>query len=320
MGGIIRSRINKIISASFLIGILLGVFWAQASSHTAEVSSCQTISAGGHYTLVSDIISADTCITITASDVVFDGGGQTITGPDTGSGYGVLVSNPPATLKNVTVKNLVLKGWQSGVLFDNVEDGAITNVQSTDSIKGIEVDESDNNLITNNTVVNNTEYGIYFSPGSDNNTVTQNRVRRRLRERPYAGPSPSAKVLIVSNSIDSGLAKDFLSVLKERKINSTVIKASDFNTNVRGENRLIVILGGPDAPEGVGQIVAGLLTNAEARAMRKSGAQQMYTKFDVYTTRFTSKQKVIIVAGSDRGNTRAACIKNIDAIADLILK
>jgi parallel beta-helix repeat protein len=122
----------------------------------------------------------------------------------------------------------------------------------------------------------------------------------------YKGPSNAAEVLLVANSIDSALAEEFLSYLKANNIIATMISASDFTEAARVGNRLIIILGGPDAPEGVGAITREVLTNSEEAAIRNSGAQEMYVKYNFYTSKYSYNQVVIVVAGSDRSNTQAA--------------
>ncbi|MFQ5800619.1 MAG: hypothetical protein ACE5HH_02715 [Candidatus Hydrothermarchaeales archaeon] len=123
----------------------------------------------------------------------------------------------------------------------------------------------------------------------------------------------------MANSIDSALADEFLSYLKANNIIATVINASDFTETAKVENRLIIILGGPDAPEGVGEIVSEVLSDSEEAAVRQTGSQTMYVKYNAYTDRYSYNQVVIIVAGSDRSNTQAAEAKyNADVKAKVL--
>ncbi len=117
---------------------------------------------------------------------------------------------------------------------------------------------------------------------------------------------PSENVLLVANSIDKALAAEFLTYLKANNIKATVINASEFTPAQQVENRIIIILGGPDAYEGVGKIVSEVLSNAEEATIRGTDAQTMHVKYNVWTDRYTAKQKVIILAGSDRSNTQTA--------------
>ncbi|MFQ5888171.1 MAG: hypothetical protein ACE5HY_05695, partial [Candidatus Hydrothermarchaeales archaeon] len=98
-----------------------------------------------------------------------------------------------------------------------------------------------------------------------------------------------------------------------------VISASHFTETAKVKNRLIIILGGPDAYEGLGEIVSEVLSDAEEAAIRQAGAQTMYVKYNFWADRYTHNQVVIIVAGSDRSNTQAAETKyNVDVKAKVL--
>ncbi len=107
------------ITAALLIGMLAMVGNVSGANN---VSVCGPISASGEYVLNTSLSQAATCITITSSDVVFDGGGYTIDG--TGSGYGVYVYNSSVTLTNVTVKNLKVTDWQYGIYLHSYKNNA----------------------------------------------------------------------------------------------------------------------------------------------------------------------------------------------------
>ena len=117
-------------------------------------------------------------------------------------------------------------------------------------------------------------------------------------------------VLLVANSIDSVLATDFLTYLSENNVDATIVNASEFTDAMKVNNRLIIILGGPDAPEGIGEIVSGLLTEEEASKVRGAGSELFTVKYDTYTYRYTAKQKVIILAGSDRAATQVSAMND----------
>jgi hypothetical protein len=134
----------------------------------------------------------------------------------------------------------------------------------------------------------------------------------------YKGLSAGAEVLVVSNSIDSVMADEFLSKLKISRISSTLTSASDFSVHMRAGNRLIIILGGPDAPEGIGDLVKNILSQNEQQAIR-DGRQLMFIKKNVYTSLFSHSQKVIIVAGPDRNGTKRAGLENSDEVEQTVL-
>ncbi len=113
-------------------------------------------------------------------------------------------------------------------------------------------------------------------------------------------------ILIVANSIDYAMASGFISYLKKNNLATKVVKPAEFTPDMRTGNRLIILLGGPDAPEGMGEIVDEMLSDSEKESLRDADSQQMFFRYNPYTDRFWAKQLVIVVAGSDRANTQAA--------------
>lgn len=120
---------------------------------------------------------------------------------------------------------------------------------------------------------------------------------------------PSVDVLIVANSLDYPLATEMLSYLAGRGITYEVVGAGEFDADKKANSRLIIVFGGPDAPEGIGDVTREVLSDSEENAIRQSGSQAIYVKHNVWTDRYTYKQVVIVVAGSDRATTQAAGIK-----------
>jgi len=118
-------------------------------------------------------------------------------------------------------------------------------------------------------------------------------------ERPY--------IVLLANSIDYALAGDFISYLENKGTYVKRINASEF-ANYR-EEKFIVILGGPDAPEGVGEIVKEYLTKEEQSFLRTKGSRKMHVK-TVQATTQTGEQKIFIFAGSDRNETKKAHEEN----------
>jgi WD40 repeat protein len=114
-------------------------------------------------------------------------------------------------------------------------------------------------------------------------------------------PAPSKpKIVVLANSIDLGLAQDFLDYLMDNGLEVVHTPASDFD-QYKSEN-YIVILGGPDAPEGAGEIAQGVLTEGEEDALREEGSSKIYLKPDVWE----EGQTVWVIAGFNRNLTRTA--------------
>ncbi len=117
-------------------------------------------------------------------------------------------------------------------------------------------------------------------------------------------------VVVLANSGDSGLSHDFFVFLANRGFNVTRSKAEDFQRyKTRG---LVVILGGPDALEGVGEIVREVLDEDEEASLKGPGSLGVYIKQDVWI----QNQKVIVIAGADRGLTARAVWENMEMVSD----
>ncbi len=110
------------------------------------------------------------------------------------------------------------------------------------------------------------------------------------------------KIVVVANSIDYSLAKDFFEYL--RNINIEVVHIfPEYFEEYKNEKR-IVILGGHKAPEGTGDIIKkySLLYPDEMKELEKKGSAMIFKRKDI----FTEGQRIIIVAGSDRYGTQKA--------------
>ena len=114
------------------------------------------------------------------------------------------------------------------------------------------------------------------------------------------------KITILANSIDLDLAADFIAFLRNGGVEVESTSASNFEGYKNRE--FIIILGGPDAPEGVGGIVQNVLTGEEADTIREPGAKKMYVKPDVWA----AGQKIVVLAGADRNLTAETHLENRD--------
>jgi len=150
------------------------------------------------------------------------------------------------------------------------------------------------------------ENAILFPNGSYALTYTGSKLSQ------YYNPSYEEKrpdVVVLANDIDYSHARDFIDFLKSSGLDVTSTNISNFEHYKTG--RLIIILGGPDAYDGVGGIVREVLTNNEGDAIREPGAKLMYKKSNVWMNR----QKVVVIAGSGREQTKQAHYENRDDAA-----
>ena len=160
----LRKTFIRIIFVSIII---LPVYGATA------VNSCMDINESGSYALSTDILDNSTspCIKILANNVDLDGGGYTIDGIDNANSYGVQAGT---NYSNITVRNLTVTDWGYGISYQGTSSGRITLITAASNVNGIYLDSSSNNdLIDNNTALNNTNYGIYLYMNT-NNTIRDN--------------------------------------------------------------------------------------------------------------------------------------------------
>ncbi|GEM_PF-1585395 len=154
-------------------------------ANAIDISSCQIIDSPGYYTLTNDIIDSSEaeCIKITTNNVILNGAGHVIDGIDAQSSYGIYV-HTTTTLTNVTVENVTLTDWDSGIYYNRVHGGRIENCTVTSSNTGIKLQSSSSNRVTNNTVsMNGNGIMLYESDSNsiDNNTANMNNYGIILR-------------------------------------------------------------------------------------------------------------------------------------------
>jgi hypothetical protein len=122
----------------------------------------------------------------------------------------------------------------------------------------------------------------------------------------YEKPKP--KIVILANSIDYGLASDFFGFLRNNGLEIVHATPDDFD-QYKNQN-FIVILGGPDAYEGVGGIIQEVLSEVEQNSIREAGARKKYVKTNIWS----QGQRVTVIAGSDRNETKNTEDENKDSI------
>lgn len=170
---------NKSFISVLAVLLMLGLNTEIAAAVASPVSSCTTIAVPGTYELTENIInsSESSCIKITSSHVIFNGKSHKIDGISSYSSNGVIVYNSKVDLKNVTVKNLIVTNWDSGIEYRNVKYGTIKNNNVQSNTVGILLKLSNHNLLKNNiakmTPFGGMGFGIY---SSKYNTLTGNRA------------------------------------------------------------------------------------------------------------------------------------------------
>lgn len=106
------------------------------------------------------------------------------------------------------------------------------------------------------------------------------------------------KVIVLANSIDGTMGQDFLQFVTG--LGYTVERPPVNEFQKHAQEKYIIILGGPDAYEGVGNITRQVLSPDEQALLRSGGVGGMYLK------RYSNGQIVSVFAGSNRELTRVA--------------
>ena len=155
-----------------------------------SITQCGNIDSSGNYVLGQDIwstgnMAVSSCINITSSNVVFDGGSHYIIGNSAEVGtIGVYVNNPASIIKNVTVKNVNVTRWDSGIYLKDSSGNNVTGNNASNNSNGINLFNSNNNFIYNN-YFNNTNNVIIDS--SVNYWNTTKRSGKNIINGSYIG-------------------------------------------------------------------------------------------------------------------------------------
>ncbi|MDP1695724.1 MAG: LamG domain-containing protein, partial [archaeon] len=125
-----------------------------------NITDCTNLTgvSGGIYTLLNNITSNGTCLTIVTNNITIDGNGYEINYSKNGTvGYGIYARANYTAIKNLRIK-----------------EGSAT----TSNKHGIYFSGANNGLVSNNTILTtgSTTYGIYLLTSSNSNTLDSNIV------------------------------------------------------------------------------------------------------------------------------------------------
>lgn len=128
---------------------------------------------GNVYTLTGNINSDTDGIVIETNNTILDGAGHSIQGTNTPSSNGIYLSGN----YNVTIRNIDVKGFESGILLDaySTYNNVIGNTVES-NVYGVNCwAYADNNSIIGNNITGNSLSGVWIA-GSSNDTVTENNI------------------------------------------------------------------------------------------------------------------------------------------------
>ncbi|WP_162224251.1 right-handed parallel beta-helix repeat-containing protein [Halorussus salinus] len=156
---------------------------ASSSTDAARqtVDSCTTIDEPGTYVLTTNIENggktaiSKACIEITADDVTFDGDGHEIDGRGVSHTKGIAVVGA----QGVTVRNVAVDDWHSGLLVTNGSTATIESVESFSNTYGVRVENAEEATVENSTVTDNL-VGVSAAGGTvklSGNDISDNDIR-----------------------------------------------------------------------------------------------------------------------------------------------
>jgi len=153
----------------FSIAIALILLYGRISA--VAVTATSTMEISSDFVFTTDIY--ETTIIVTADNIVIDGNGHTLQGSGSGSGFFLNGRS------GVTIKNLIIKGWNVGIFLYDSSDNVIDGNTFIDNWKGVDIEgHSSSNIINGNIFVDNAFVGIFLSTASNNllsgNTITNN--------------------------------------------------------------------------------------------------------------------------------------------------
>lgn len=158
---------------------------------------------GEIFTLTND---TNTTIVIKRNNTVLEGQGHSVQGNM--ASQGITLSNA----KNVTVQNIKISGFLTGIKIANSIDNAVVNITATNCTYGILADQSPKTKITNNTVHDNKWDGIFIT-ASPNSQVNSNRVEGNGKWGIYIGFSDDCTLKnnqMHRNKYNFGVSVDFV--------------------------------------------------------------------------------------------------------------
>ena len=126
------------------------------------------------------------------------------------------------------------------------------------------------------------------------------------------GATSQPKVALVANSIDFEMNPDIISMIRNNNLTVDYFGMGD-----RGYAAYdyIIIIGGPDSPEHTGDLSTRVLPNSEKINLRNGDYKLMYEESDF----FKMRQKVFVLAGSDRDYTKMTVDQYISQVISKIL-
>ncbi len=111
------------------------------------------------------------------------------------------------------------------------------------------------------------------------------------------------KVVVISNSVDRPAALELVTYLMKGGISASISGPSEFSSLMKsGDVKEIIVLGGPDAYQGVGNITSELMSKIDQSYLRGNKGAAVIRRYGFFVG--GKFKDVIVIAGSTRKETR----------------
>ncbi|WP_207586237.1 right-handed parallel beta-helix repeat-containing protein [Halomontanus rarus] len=273
-----------------------------AGGSCSPVTAPVEITDPGCYTLSDDLTDSDAspAVTITASDVVFDGMDHTLDSDRT-SRYGIRVGST-GDVTNVTIRNVTLTDFHTAVSLENTTESEIRDTHvtvNTDIGNGVpwavKLAESSDNTIANNTLLgtDSVRIGQSYTLESPRNVVTNNTIEGEVSIR--------SNDTIVRNNDISASTEYGISVtgFSTTVSDGTVIE----NNAITSNSQSGIYLSGTNGTSLVGN---------ELRGNREGIATEGETTNTVITDTISAGNSVDISADNSAGFPEPITARNLD--------
>jgi len=154
-------------TVALLLTLLLALSTGTAAAQT-DIAGCTNVNSPGSYEVTGDVDKSLTgyCFTVTGDDVVIDGNGNTINATTTDPSGAITVSNVGGTVTNVSISNLTITNFETGVSVDDAEDVELVNVGTVSTGTSVSVEDSEDVTVEGSTVTD-ADVGVDVESSND---------------------------------------------------------------------------------------------------------------------------------------------------------
>ena len=155
-------------AVSLLLVLLLALGATGTAAAQTDINGCTNINSAGSYEVTQDVDKSLTgyCFTVTSDDVVIDGNGNTINATTTDPSGAIRISNAGGTVSNVTIENLFITNFETGIAVEDTEDVELVNIDTTSTKTAVLVEDS-TDVTVESLTVSDTDTGVDVQSSTD---------------------------------------------------------------------------------------------------------------------------------------------------------